>query len=101
MLLQHEKDRRRILSEQLNEAVRRLTRLRDDKGVSIVEAEGRSATSFWTEHGGTSRVAAFANFERRAPELAFFFNDDVNKFKRISVPIVVDQDPTVEGARRS
>ena len=100
-LPQHEKDRGRIPSEQLNEAVRRLTRLLDEKGVSIVEAEARSATSFWTKHGGTSRVAAFANFERRALELAFFFNDDVNKFKRISVPIVVDPDPTVQDARHS
>ena len=30
MVLRHEKDRRRILSEQLNEAVRRLARLLDD-----------------------------------------------------------------------
>ena len=56
MLLQHEKDRGRILSEQLD-----------------VEADARIATSFWTERGGTSRVAAFANFKRRALELAFFF----------------------------
>ena len=66
-----------------------------------MEAEARSATSFWAKHGGTSRVAAFANFERRALALAFFFNDDVNKFKRISVPIRVDEDPTVQDARHS
>ena len=46
MVLRHEKDRRRILSEQLNEAVRRLARLLDDKGVRIVEAEASSSTSF-------------------------------------------------------
>ena len=46
LVLRHEKDRRRILSEQLNEAVRRLARLLDDKGVRIVEAEASSSTNF-------------------------------------------------------
>ena len=101
MVLRHEKDRRRILSEQLNEAVRRLARLLHDKGARIVEAEAGSSTSFWAKHGGTSRVAAFANFERRALALASYFNDDVGNFKRVFVQIVVDQDPTVEGARHS
>ena len=43
------------------------------KGVRIVEAEARSSTSFWPKHGGTSLVAAFANFERLALSVASFF----------------------------
>ena len=47
-------------------------------------------------------MAAFAKVERRALSLAsFFLNDDVGNFKRVSVQIVVDQDPTVKGARHS